>query len=152
MNAFYQSHPAPSREALSHFLFAQEPKATKYWLAVSGGLDSMVLMDLFASWARVHNLAAEILHVNYGLRGVESCVDAVVDCAGGCCGASMAIRPAMAVSCADCAVVVAPFSVDGVHGGTIGVLGPARMNYAATLAAVGMVSQRLTRSLSEGEA
>lgn len=53
---------------------------------------------------------------------------------------------------ADCAVVVAPFNVGGVHGGTIGVLGPARMNYAATLAAVGMVSQRLSRTLSEGEA
>jgi heat-inducible transcriptional repressor len=52
---------------------------------------------------------------------------------------------------ADCAVVVAPFNVDGVYGGTIGVLGPARMNYAATLAAVGMVSQRLSRTLSEGE-
>ncbi len=51
----------------------------------------------------------------------------------------------------DCAVVVAPFNVGGVHSGTIGLLGPARMNYSAAIAAVGMVSQRLSRTLSEGE-
>jgi transcriptional regulator of heat shock response len=31
------------------------------------------------------------------------------------------------------------------------VLGPTRMNYAATVAAVAMVSQRLSHTLSEGE-
>jgi len=52
---------------------------------------------------------------------------------------------------AECSVVVAPFMVGDEQAGTIGVLGPTRMNYAATLAAVAMVSQRLTRSLTEGE-
>jgi heat-inducible transcriptional repressor len=51
----------------------------------------------------------------------------------------------------ECSVVVAPFMVGGEQAGTIGVLGPTRMNYAATVAAVAMVSQRLSRSLSEGE-
>jgi heat-inducible transcriptional repressor len=52
---------------------------------------------------------------------------------------------------AECSVVVAPFTVGDEPAGTIGVLGPTRMNYAATLAAVAMVSQRLSLTLSEGE-
>jgi len=51
---------------------------------------------------------------------------------------------------ADCAVVVAPYDVDGEPAGSIGVLGPARMHYPQALAAVAVVSQRLGRHLSEG--
>jgi heat-inducible transcriptional repressor len=51
---------------------------------------------------------------------------------------------------ADCAVVVAPYEVEGQVAGTIGVLGPTRMHYPQALAAVAVVSQRLGRSLSEG--
>ncbi|MBV9254495.1 MAG: heat-inducible transcriptional repressor HrcA, partial [Actinobacteria bacterium] len=40
--------------------------------------------------------------------------------------------------------------VDGEHTGTIGVLGPTRMNYPQALAAVAVVSQRLGRHLHEG--
>ncbi|HVM06784.1 MAG TPA: heat-inducible transcriptional repressor HrcA [Acidimicrobiales bacterium] len=49
-----------------------------------------------------------------------------------------------------CAVVVSPYQVEGRIGGTIGVLGPTRMNYPQALAAVAMVSQRLGERLSEG--
>ncbi len=51
---------------------------------------------------------------------------------------------------AECAVVVSPYEVDGELVGTIGVLGPARMNYPQALAAVATVSQRLGRRLREG--
>ena len=51
---------------------------------------------------------------------------------------------------ADCAVIVAPYTVDGEAAGTIGVLGPTRMNYPQALAAVAVVSQRLGHRLSEG--
>jgi heat-inducible transcriptional repressor len=51
---------------------------------------------------------------------------------------------------ADCAIVVAPYEVDGEPAGSIGVLGPARMHYPQALAAVAVVSQRLGRHLSEG--
>jgi heat-inducible transcriptional repressor len=51
---------------------------------------------------------------------------------------------------AECSVVVAPYDVDGQHTGTIGVLGPTRMNYPQALAAVAVVSQRLGRHLHEG--
>ncbi len=50
----------------------------------------------------------------------------------------------------ECAVVVAPFGVAGEEAGTIGLLGPTRMNYSQALAAVAVVSHRLGRHLSEG--
>jgi heat-inducible transcriptional repressor len=50
----------------------------------------------------------------------------------------------------DCAVVVAPYEVDGETAGSIGVLGPTRMNYPQAMAAVAVVSDRLGRRLSEG--
>jgi heat-inducible transcriptional repressor len=51
---------------------------------------------------------------------------------------------------AECSIVVAPYEVEGEPAGTIGVLGPTRMNYPQALAAVAVVSQRLGRTLSEG--
>ena len=51
---------------------------------------------------------------------------------------------------AECSVVVAPYEVEGEPVGTIGVLGPTRMNYREALAAVAVVGQRLGRRLSEG--
>ena len=51
---------------------------------------------------------------------------------------------------AECSLVVAPYEVEGESVGTIGVLGPTRMNYPQALAAVAVVSQRLGRRLSEG--
>ncbi|MCX7622051.1 MAG: heat-inducible transcriptional repressor HrcA [Acidimicrobiales bacterium] len=50
---------------------------------------------------------------------------------------------------AECAVVVAPYQIDGEPVGTIGVLGPARMDYPQALAAVSTVSRRLGARLSE---
>lgn len=49
----------------------------RFLLACSGGLDSMVLLDLMSEWARERtSLKLEILHVNYGLRAEESDEDA----------------------------------------------------------------------------
>jgi heat-inducible transcriptional repressor len=50
----------------------------------------------------------------------------------------------------ECSLVVAPFEVDGEQVGTIGVLGPTRLNYPQALSAVAVVSQRLGDRLSEG--
>ena len=50
---------------------------------------------------------------------------------------------------AQCAVVVAPYKVDGEQVGSIGVLGPTRMDYPKALAAVHVVSSRLGESLGE---
>lgn len=52
-------------------------------------------------------------------------------------------------SLSECALVVAPYEL-GEGGGTVGVVGPTRMNYPHALAAVAVVSQRLGRHLSEG--
>ena len=51
---------------------------------------------------------------------------------------------------ADCSLVVAPYQVGGESVGAIAVLGPTRMNYPETLSAVALVSQRLSRLLTEG--
>jgi heat-inducible transcriptional repressor len=50
---------------------------------------------------------------------------------------------------AACSVVVAPVLVDGEHLGSVGVLGPTRMNYPQALATVDVVSDRLGRHLGE---
>ncbi|MGD9995646.1 MAG: heat-inducible transcriptional repressor HrcA [Ilumatobacteraceae bacterium] len=60
-------------------------------------------------------------------------------------GAEHGIEPLVA-----CSVVVAPVVVQGEHVGTVGVLGPTRMNYPQALATVEVVSDRLGRHLDEG--
>ncbi len=51
---------------------------------------------------------------------------------------------------ADCSVVVAPYEVNGEPAGTIGVLGPTRMNYPQAIATVAVVSRRLGQTLTSG--
>lgn len=66
-------------------------------------------------------------------------------------GLSVAIGTETGVApLAECSLVVAPYEIDGEHAGSIGVLGPTRMNYPQALAAVAVVSQRLGNRLTEG--
>jgi heat-inducible transcriptional repressor len=51
---------------------------------------------------------------------------------------------------ADCSIVVAPYTIEGERAGTVGILGPTRMHYEQTLAAVAVVSKRLGQALSAG--
>ncbi len=51
---------------------------------------------------------------------------------------------------AECALIVAPYQADGEPAGTIGVLGPSRMDYPQAMAAVAVVSHRLSQRLTEG--
>jgi len=51
---------------------------------------------------------------------------------------------------AECALIVAPYQVEGELAGTIGVLGPSRMDYPQAMAAVAVVSHRLSKRLTEG--
>jgi len=60
-------------------------------------------------------------------------------------GAEHGIEPLVA-----CAVVLAPVIAEGERVGTVGVVGPTRMNYPYALAAVDIVSNRLGRRLEEG--
>ncbi|MGI8776546.1 MAG: heat-inducible transcriptional repressor HrcA [Acidimicrobiales bacterium] len=56
-----------------------------------------------------------------------------------------------AESLAECSVVVAPYAAaPGGPAGTIGVLGPTRMDYDRAMAAVAIVSARLARRLQDG--
>lgn len=67
------------------------------------------------------------------------------DCLSVAIGAEHGVR-----SLAECSLVVAPYEVEGARAGTIGVLGPTRMNYREAMAAVAVVGERLGRHLSEG--
>ena len=60
-------------------------------------------------------------------------------------GAEHGVEPLAA-----CSVVLAPVMVDGNNLGTVGVLGPTRMNYPQALATVEIVGERLGRRLTEG--
>jgi heat-inducible transcriptional repressor len=51
---------------------------------------------------------------------------------------------------ADCALIVAPYQAEGEPAGTIGVLGPSRMDYQQAIATVAVVSRRLSERLSDG--
>jgi heat-inducible transcriptional repressor len=62
-------------------------------------------------------------------------------------GAEHGIEPLVA-----CSVVVKPVIVDGEQVGTLGVLGPTRMDYPQALATVEVVSDRLGRHLGDGGA
>ena len=65
-------------------------------------------------------------------------------------GLSVAIGSETGVApLAECAVVVAPYKVDGEQVGSIGVLGPTRMDYPASMTAVRAVARYLGRILSE---
>ncbi|MGI8663744.1 MAG: heat-inducible transcriptional repressor HrcA [Acidimicrobiales bacterium] len=50
---------------------------------------------------------------------------------------------------AECSLVVAPYEVEGHEVGSIGVLGPTRMDYPQALAAVAVVSKRLSDHLTD---
>ncbi|MEZ5320659.1 MAG: heat-inducible transcriptional repressor HrcA [Microthrixaceae bacterium] len=95
--------------------------------------------------------AASTLHAVLGLleqqMAVVSLIEDVLDR-----GLTVAIGSETGLApLSECSLVVAPYRVDGERAGTIGVLGPTRMNYEETLAAVAVVSNRLSRLLSEGE-
>ncbi len=49
-----------------------------------------------------------------------------------------------------CSVVVAPILVDGEQRGSVGLLGPTRMNYPQAMATVDVVSDQLGRRLEDG--
>ncbi|MHB1987829.1 MAG: heat-inducible transcriptional repressor HrcA [Acidimicrobiales bacterium] len=53
-------------------------------------------------------------------------------------------------SLAECSLVVAPFGGEGDAAGTIGILGPTRMDYPQALAAVAVVGRRLSREIQQG--
>jgi heat-inducible transcriptional repressor len=50
---------------------------------------------------------------------------------------------------AACSVIVAPILVEGEHLGSVGVLGPTRMNYPQAMATVEVVSDQLGRRLED---
>jgi len=47
----------------------------------------------------------------------------------------------------DCSIIASSYQVDGETQGTLGIIGPTRMNYARVISAVELISDNLTRAL-----
>jgi tRNA(Ile)-lysidine synthetase-like protein len=55
-------------------MLAEVPKGGRIFIAVSGGVDSMLLLEALIRYAK--NQPLHIVHINHGLRGKESAADA----------------------------------------------------------------------------
>ncbi len=88
----------------------------------------------------------QVLHILEHQLVVVSLVRDVLDR-----GLSVAIGSETGVEpLSECSLVLAPIVVEGDDAGTVGVLGPTRMNYRQALAAVALVSNRVGKRLAEG--
>ena len=65
--------PEKFLKELHHLLPFPEQKS--FLLAVSGGVDSMVLLELFRFHKEKYGFSFEVAHINYGLRGADSDAD-----------------------------------------------------------------------------
>ena len=92
------------------------------------------------------DVVRSVLHTLEQQFVVVSLVSGIVDR-----GMSVAIGGEHGVEpLAACSVVVAPVVVDGQHLGSVGVLGPTRMDYPQALATVDVVSELLGHHIEEG--
>lgn len=113
---------------------------------VRRGPDEAVFVGGAASMARAFDAVDTVRSVLHTLEQQYVLVSLVRDILDR--GLSVAIGAEHGVEpLAACSVVVKPVVVDGEQVGTVGVLGPTRMNYPQALATVEAVSDRLGRRL-----
>ena len=116
-----------------------------------GGPDESVFVGGASSMARAFDAVDTVRNVLRTLEQQYVVVSLVRDILDR--GLTVAIGAEHGVEpLAVCSVVVAPVMVDGDQVGTIGILGPTRMDYPQALATVEVVSDRLARRLGEGTA
>ncbi|MEY4607489.1 MAG: heat-inducible transcription repressor HrcA [Actinomycetota bacterium] len=113
------------------------------------GVDESVFVGGAASMATAFDAVDTVRTVLHALEQqyvIVSLVRSILDR-----GLSVAIGAEHGIEpLASCSVVVKPVVVDGEQVGTVGVLGPTRMDYPQALATVEVVSDRLSRRLGEG--
>ena len=116
-----------------------------------GGSDESVFVGGASSMARAFDAVDTVRNVLRTLEQQYVVVSLVRDILDR--GLTVAIGAEHGVEpLAVCSVVVAPVMVDGDQVGTIGMLGPTRMDYPQALATVEVVSDRLAKRLGEGAA
>ena len=116
-----------------------------------GGTDESVFVGGASSMARAFDAVDTVRNVLRTLEQQYVVVSLVRDILDR--GLTVAIGAEHGVEpLAVCSVVVAPVMVDGDQVGTIGILGPTRMDYPQALATVEVVSDRLAKRLGEGAA
>jgi heat-inducible transcriptional repressor len=114
-----------------------------------GGYDESVFVGGASSMARAFDAVDTVRNVLRTLEQQYVVVSLVRDILDR--GLTVAIGAEHGVEpLAVCSVVVAPVMVDGDQVGTIGILGPTRMDYPQALATVEVVSDRLAKRLGEG--
>ena len=119
--------------------------------ALGGSSDESVFVGGAASMANAFDPVDSVRNVLRTLEQQYVMVSLVRDVLNR--GLSVAIGAEHGVEpLAACSVVVKPVVVDGEQVGTVGVLGPTRMDYPQALATVAAVSDRLGRRLSDGGA
>ena len=124
----------------------QEPKAARPPSNAGATAAPPDLAPLWAPFAGALQIVRSVLHT---LEQQYVMVSLVRDMLNR--GLSVAIGAEHGVEpLAACSVVLAPVVADGATVGTVGVLGPTRMNYPQALATVEVVSDRLGRRLAEG--
>ncbi len=116
---------------------------------VSASADEQVFVggaaSMAASFEAVHTIRSVLSILEEQLVVVSLLRDVVDRGLSVAIGSETGMQPL-----AECSLVVAPYTVDGEQVGTVGILGPTRMNYPQALAAVAVVGQRLGHRLSEG--
>lgn len=116
-----------------------------------GGTDESVFVGGASSMARAFDAVDTVRNVLRTLEQQYVVVSLVRDILSR--GLTVAIGAEHGVEpLAVCSVVVAPVMVEGDQVGTIGILGPTRMDYPQAMATVEVVSDRLARRLGEGAA
>jgi heat-inducible transcriptional repressor len=117
--------------------------------ALGGNTDESVFVGGAASMANAFDTVDTVRNVLRTLEQQYVMVSLVRDVLSR--GLSVAIGAEHGIEpLAACSVVVKPVVVDGEQVGTVGVLGPTRMDYPQALATVEAVSDRLGRRLSDG--
>jgi heat-inducible transcriptional repressor len=118
-------------------------------VALGGSHDESVFVGGAASMAQAFDTVDTVRSVLRTLEQQYVMVSLVRDILSR--GLSVAIGTEHGIEpLAACSVVVKPVVVDGEQVGTVGVLGPTRMDYPQALATVEAVSDRLGRRLSDG--
>jgi len=142
-HVFSQVHLAPSGDPTADGLCT-----TALSLLVPHQSDANVIVGGAAAMAQAFDavdVVRSVLHTLEQQYVVVSLVRDVLDR-----GLSVAIGSEHGVEpLAACSVVVAPVMADGEKLGTVGVLGPTRMNYPQALATVEAVSTQLGRRLAD---
>ena len=120
--------------------FAEASAASSSEALYVGGTSRLAAEQAFATADRTARLLELLEHQVVVVSLVRNLLDQGVNVSIGAENEMDELR--------DCAIVLAPYEVEGEIAGTVGILGPTRMDYRQAMGAVAAVSDQLGRLLS----